>query len=168
MLDGQRSFPIEPHLRHVLTPSLLAAACGPWAIAPESLQLLGETENFVYQGVIVGSSEARVPRLTHRTHRSPADLEAELDFVRFLAERGQPVCRPLLAADGREWHGVGDELVACCFEQACGERVMRGEPRLWNERLFEHWGAHAGQLSRLRLRLRAARLQAPPLLLVRR
>ena len=117
---------------------------------------MGDTENFVYEGTPGGAGsstvEMRVLRITHRSHRSTADLEAELDFVRFLAARGQPVCSPILASDGREWHAVGDEFIACCFERARGERVVHHEPRLWNELLFEQWGrtlAHFHECARV-------------------
>ncbi len=128
----------QPQPEHALTPRLLEEACAPWQIAPESLRLVGESENLVYEGLAEG--QARVLRITHHDHRRPADIEAELDFVRFLAQRGQPVCRALPSSVAREWHAVGDRRIACCFERARGELAVPSDPERWNERLFQHWG----------------------------
>ncbi len=143
---------IEPHIEQAFSPEHLAAACAPWAISAEHVQLVGETESFVFRS----ERDRLVLRSTHTSHRSTAALEAELDFVRFLRARGLPVCGPVLSRSGHEWHAVGDDWHVCCFEQARGEPVLRSEPRSWNARLFERWGETLARFHE------AAQSYAPP------
>jgi len=122
-----------------LTPSILSSACASWNADPERCRLLGDFENFVYDVEI--RARPAVLRITHCSHRTASDIQAELDFVRFLAERGAPVCRPLPARSGADWQPVGEEFFACCFERAEGARVEPEDASSWNERLFDNWGS---------------------------
>jgi Ser/Thr protein kinase RdoA (MazF antagonist) len=101
--------------------------------------LLGDFENFVYQVEVRG--RPAVLRITHASHRTARDIEAELDFVRFLAERGAQVCPPLPALGGADWQPLGDEFFACCFERAEGKPAEPQDPLSWNERMFNNWGS---------------------------
>jgi amicoumacin kinase len=129
---------IERYINEALTPSLLKSACVSWDADPERCRLLGDFENFVYEVEVRG--RPAVLRITHRSHRTANDVQAELDFVRFLAQRELPVCRPVPSRSGTDWQPLGDEFFACCFERAEGKPAEPEDPSSWNERVFDNWG----------------------------
>jgi amicoumacin kinase len=129
---------IERYITQALTPSLLKSVCASWGIAHERCRLLGDFENFAFEVEV--RARPAVLRLTHRSHRSANDIQAELDFVRFLAERALPVCAPLSTQSGADWQAAGDEFFACCFERAEGKEATLLEPSPSRERTFHSWG----------------------------
>jgi Ser/Thr protein kinase RdoA (MazF antagonist) len=125
-------------VNEALTPALVQRACIEWGIEPERCRLLGDFESFVYEVEV--RERPAVLRLTHRSHRSRADIEAELDFVCFLAERALPVCRPVSSTTGSLCFSLAGEFFACCFERAEGSHAKRLEPTLWNDCMLDDWG----------------------------
>ena len=82
------------------TPSARHAAVravSSWNIDGEP-RLLKRLENYTYQAGPGG--DEKIIRVTQDAHRTIAELEAELDWVRFLSERGVSVSAPLPSADG--------------------------------------------------------------------
>jgi amicoumacin kinase len=77
--------------------------------------------NCVYR--LPSTPRPRYLRITAASHRSEAELESELDFVRFLGGRGLAVSEPVLSRAARLVHAAdvdGETFYACVFEEAPG------------------------------------------------
>ncbi len=118
-----------------------------WKGTPGTLAHVRDGANAVYE-FRVGSARLFL-RLTRNAHRSRDQLEAELDFVRYLASRGVAVARPVssvndawveraAAADGELWHAV-----AFAAAPGCHFRYFSGDI---DRPLFRAWGAAIGAL----------------------
>jgi Ser/Thr protein kinase RdoA (MazF antagonist) len=129
-----------------LTQELLTIAAARFGAAPGSLRLIRDFENFVYDVELSG--RPAVLRVTHCSHRTRRELEAELDFVRFLSSRGEPVCAPIASLAGALVEAIGDQFFACVFERANGTEVNARDPALWTEQLFHAWGRTLARLHR--------------------
>lgn len=126
----------------------LAALLGRWQATPHTLRHVRDGANAVYE-FQRGSSRLFL-RLTEDRHRSRCQLEAELDFVRFVVSRGVAAACPLLssagalvesvqAADGADsWHAV-------VFAAAPG-RCFRFFSDDIGRPLFHAWGLAMGAL----------------------
>jgi Ser/Thr protein kinase RdoA (MazF antagonist) len=133
---------------------LLSEAASRWEIDPGQIRLVRDYENFVYE--VVARGRSAVLRVTHCSHRNQRDLEAELDFVRFLAERELPVCQPLLSARGAWVEAMGGAFFACCFVRAEGVKTKWKDPLGVARAHVRHLGANARWSSRARAVVRAA------------
>lgn len=81
-----------------------------------------------------------------------ASMESILDFMRWLAENGLHVPRPLRSTHGRlveSVPGEGGEMLATAVEKAPGILAERLPFEVWNEQRFELLGRTAGKLHRL-------------------
>src|SRR5689334_16209420 len=105
-----------------------AAALSHWDAKPQSLELVGETSNFVYQ-FVSGSGERRYLRLTHQSHR-PRDLvQAEVDYVHYLAQRGGDVAAPVASRSGGFVEALdtpAGQFSAVVFRAASGQPIKWG------------------------------------------
>ncbi|MGG0187170.1 phosphotransferase enzyme family protein [Bacillus rhizoplanae] len=113
---------------------------------------LGDFENYIFRAEGKGSTPY-VLRLTHSSHRTYKQIEAELDFLAYLGENGAKVAAPhrslndifvesLQATDGTFFY-------VSLFDYAKGERAKDNDPDIWNDTLFYAWGKAIGQLHRL-------------------
>lgn len=104
-------------------------------------QDLGGFESFVF----AQTAAKRIFRVTHISHRSLADVEAELGFLFFLKSNDAAVSQPVMAAHGKLVEQVG-EFICCQFVMADGQLVTQQD---WQSPLFENWGRSIGQFHRL-------------------
>lgn len=79
------------------TKDVASRAVSAWKLDGEP-SLIGRLENFTYQAGPIGRE--RIIRVTEPSHRSVAELEAELDWVSFLSERGINVSAPTASDHG--------------------------------------------------------------------
>src|SRR5688572_13228869 len=94
-----------------------------FGIQHASMRLVGDHQAFIYEGRL-RSGGVVVLRCTHASHRCEDWIEAELEWIEYLASQGLPVARPLYSAKGKRVEPVGDgEFMACCFERAVGTFV---------------------------------------------
>lgn len=125
----------------------LAAVLGRWQAKSHSLRHVRDGANAVYE-FRKGSARLFL-RVTEDRHRSRCQLEAELDFVRFVASRGVAAACPLLssagawvetvqAVDEADWHAV-------VFRAAPG-RCFRFFSDDIDRPLFRAWGSAMGAL----------------------
>lgn len=119
-------------LIETLDPSVTAAAVKLWAGDPSTLQLLGQSQNFVYcfSG---NASERRVLRISHASHRQFEDLDAELEFVTYLKSQGCDVAGAIPSSNGDLIEALGAqssdepaEFHATAFEFVPGEKFKWG------------------------------------------
>lgn len=117
---------------------------------PESLELLGDFENHVFCGR--RDDRKVILRLTSARHRSLEQLQAELDWVVFLARRNAPVVEPIPLESGNlvdEVQANDRRFFSVLFDFAPGNWPDRNDPESWNSTLFERWGELVGQLHAL-------------------
>ncbi|MGV3663115.1 MAG: phosphotransferase enzyme family protein [Prosthecobacter sp.] len=122
----------------------LALLARPYGLVSEDLEFLRSSQNDVYLGRRGG--EKVILRVSKGRHRTHADVEAELAWVEFLAERGMNVCRPVLTLDGETCISSfldGDSHVVTCFEHAPGRKIT---PEDISPPIYEKLGEVLAQL----------------------
>jgi Ser/Thr protein kinase RdoA (MazF antagonist) len=93
-----------------------------WRGESVSLRHVCDSENSVYS--FIASEKRRFLRLTSSHHRSLSQIEAELDFIRYLHRGGVSVSLPLTSLNGlavEKMQGGSHDFFACVFEEAEGE-----------------------------------------------
>ncbi|NBD24388.1 phosphotransferase enzyme family protein [Paenibacillus glycinis] len=96
-----------------------------WEHDEGSLRYWRASSNFVYAFACEGRS--RFLRFIHASDHSKPQIEAELDYVRYLAANGYPVAAPVMSADG-QWietieDDTGGNYYGVAFEEAEGVHV---------------------------------------------
>lgn len=130
MNKWQKQFTLE-HLRD-------AAAC--YGVHEDDIAKVGGFENLVYAMKYRGHTA--ILRVTHESHRTERQVQAELNFVHHLAEHQVNVCKPLPSPGGRLLEQLPSEhgtFLLSAFEKAPGGHVNGSHPA-WNDSLFEEWG----------------------------
>ncbi|PFD38531.1 aminoglycoside phosphotransferase [Bacillus cereus] len=142
---------MEIAVERVFTKEILARAAKSFHVTVEK-KPLGDFENYIFKAKD-RDGEDHVLRLTHSSHRSKKEVEAELDFLRYVVENGAKVARPLYSTS----QNLVEEIVAedgtfffvSLFTYAKGEQVKGDESLYWGDTFFEAWGKAIGQLHRL-------------------
>ncbi|MBN1211543.1 MAG: phosphotransferase [candidate division Zixibacteria bacterium] len=109
----------------------------------------GYFANLVYE--IEKNNRVYILRLTHLSHRSPQQIEAELLWIRYLAEHDVPVIRSVSSTAGNLFEKIeseGELFTAAVFDKARG--VIAGELEDgWDKTLFQEWGRVTGRMHAL-------------------
>ncbi|PFM64299.1 aminoglycoside phosphotransferase [Bacillus cereus] len=142
---------MEIAVERVFTNEILARAAKSFHVTVEK-KPLGDFENYIFKAKD-RDGEDHVLRLTHSSHRSKKEVEAELDFLRYVVENGAKVAGPLYSTS----QNLVEEIVAedgtfffvSLFTYAKGEQVKGDESPYWGDTFFEAWGKAIGQLHRL-------------------
>lgn len=120
--------------------SILGEACHRFGLEPEETRLLGGFESFVFR------ARDGVLRISHSIHRTPDEIEAELDYVTYLAAEGVPVAAPIARPDGTFVARIADDeggtFIAAMFKEAVGESVW--DTGGWNTELLRKYGRTIG------------------------
>ena len=146
---------MKPEVRARYTPDVRAGVARAAGGAPDALADVGGFESFVHELVVDGAP--RIIKATWSGRRSAEAVQAELDFVSWLADHDAPVCRPLplrgdalletVPCEGGGWH-------VTAWEKAPGTNLPRAD---FTPEAFRPWGALAGTFHRLAAEYRAAR-----------
>jgi Ser/Thr protein kinase RdoA (MazF antagonist) len=70
-------------------------------IDADSAVFVGASQNFVYRVKHHGTQ--RIARVSIMRYRTPAEIEGELEWIRFLYKKGIPVCAPQSSASGAKY-----------------------------------------------------------------
>jgi len=100
----------------------------------------------VFKATIAGRDHAL--RLTEPAFRTRSLIEAECDFVDFLASRGIAVARPIRSTSGNWVEKVAngpDHVYASVTSWAPGSQVEAGSPQ-WTESFIRAWGRSLGAI----------------------
>ncbi|GBG10639.1 hypothetical protein PAT3040_05390 [Paenibacillus agaridevorans] len=122
----------------------LAAAAACYGIAEHDISKFGGFENLVY--AMKDNGRDTILRVTHDSHRTERQLQAELNFVAYLAEHNVNVCKPLPSPGGRLLERIpyeGGTFLLTAFEKAPGGHIHGGQSE-WNDSLFQEWGRITG------------------------
>ncbi len=123
---------------------LLDAATALYGCSAADTTALGAFESDVYALTVAG--EPAVLKVMAPTHRSPEQVQAEVDWLLALAEARVPVAAPLPSARGRYVEtlpGPGGPTVVVAYRRAPGR--LAG-PADWTAERTEAWGALLGRL----------------------
>lgn len=135
-----------PIIKERNTPDILITACQRFDLNPADVKLLDSFENFVYT---VDTETPRILRLAHTLRRSRAAIDAELDWISYLADRGVSVARPLPSPQGLLCEalddGAGEFFLAALFEKAAGKPLARTS---WTTSQIQAWGALQASIHR--------------------
>src|ERR1700722_10256878 len=96
-------------------PSGLAAAYG---VSQNDLRFITQVQNYIF--AYERNGEEHILRLTPRTHQSPQQVMAEVDWVNDLAERDVPVAAVIPAMNGSLCQAVelaGEHFTAVSFQK---------------------------------------------------
>ncbi|SDZ21744.1 phosphotransferase [Bacillus sp. 166amftsu] len=142
---------MEIAVERVFTTEILDEAARRFNVTVEETPL-GDFENYIFHAKHE-SGESYVLRLTHSSHRFKKQVEAELDFLRYLAENGAKVAAPHCSISKKLVEGIqaadGTIFYTSLFTYAKGERVKGETSVYWGDDFFEAWGKAIGQLHRL-------------------
>ncbi|MEO3944978.1 phosphotransferase [Gorillibacterium sp. CAU 1737] len=144
---------MEKQVEQVFTQAIIDGALIGFGLTQEGWKQLGDFENYVY--LARRDEQEVILRFTHSSHRSPLEVESELDWMNHLVREGVAVMGPLAAKDGRYVLPLtaedGTVFSAALFEKAEGRHVRYQDPNEWNTALFEEWGRLTGQIHRATL-----------------
>jgi Ser/Thr protein kinase RdoA (MazF antagonist) len=110
---------------------------------------LGDFESYIFEVKYKG--KPTILRLTHNSHRTREQIEAEMEWVNYLYEHGALVSKPYLSNEGGYVVSLKVEdnfFYASLFEKAEGQKVDLHHEH-FNHQLFEEWGRSTGELHRL-------------------
>jgi len=133
---------------------LLQEACSRYGLHVDDIAMVGGYQNVIYE--FERGGESHILRLTPHGLRTAAQVEAELEWIRYLAGHGIPVSAPIPSANG-SWlevvEGSRYVCIATAFAKAPGRRVHYPEC-LRDPRLAERCGKLTGRIHRLSQRYR--------------
>jgi amicoumacin kinase len=130
-----------------VTNELIRNAADLWRATDSPPRAIRAVQNHVF--AIERREGPATLRLTHQSHRSVAEVEAELHWMIDLKGRGLPVAEPhrsqrnALTETLRSNHG---HFVATCFESLPGLKPEPTQPELWSDGMFEQLGVITAKL----------------------
>ncbi len=139
---------MESNVSQWMSPQVQSQACAFFAIEVRSLAVMGDMENYVYQGV--SNQQRLVLRLTHSSHRNEDEILAEMEFIDYLHRSGCDVANPVLSKNYSlvETINLPDStcFFVCCFQHATGRLTDPANPNDFNPTLYRLWGYATGQM----------------------
>ncbi|KIL34396.1 hypothetical protein SD71_20460 [Cohnella kolymensis] len=112
-----------------------------------SQRKLGDFENYVFE--MERNGELSILRLTHSSHRSEAQIAAELSWISYLVSQGLKIPQCYRSQNGRTTELIeagGSYFTASLFEKARGHLPDYTNPAQWNVDLFRQWGELTGRM----------------------
>lgn len=132
---------------------ILGEAGERYGVAPSEMKRLGSFESFVFE-FSKGKTEY-ILRATPGSHRPTIQIQAELDWVKYLAAGGVSVAGGIESQAGSlvevvnlDGNEAPDETFysLVVFEKAKGRRATKED---WNRKLFANWGQTIGRMHAL-------------------
>jgi Ser/Thr protein kinase RdoA (MazF antagonist) len=142
---------MRPELKALYTPAVVRQALSVFGLTES--RLLSDWHAETYGGA---RADGRcVLRLSHAAHRTSAQIEAELAWMRELIALGIAAPAPLLSVRGHSVETIGDDhsFTVVAFGLLRGHEIS---PDDWGPGLFEQWGRLVGRLHRLATQHRPA------------
>ncbi len=140
---------MEREIELQFSQEVLFEAARRFGLSSDSLKLLGDFENYVYEGKVGGVSH--ILRLTHSSHRSTNMVLGELEWINYLAENGVSVAKAFSSTSGKlaEEIRVGEDyFVASLFQKAKGRLLDRNNPAEPTPEVITEWGRTIGKMHR--------------------
>ncbi|MEG9299076.1 phosphotransferase [Mangrovibacillus sp. Mu-81] len=140
---------MEQWIEKLFSKELLEAAAAMYGCDASRAKKLGDFENYVYE--VHKGGTPFILRLTHSSHRSRKDVEAELRWMNYLHDKGVnvPLVNQSKGGGLVEVLAAGDTcFYVCLFDKAPGSPVSVKDD-LFNEDLFKEWGKISGKMHRI-------------------
>ncbi|MCM3257838.1 phosphotransferase [Paenibacillus lautus] len=137
---------MDPQIKLLFLDEHATEGAARFGLSLEEMSFIGGFQNFVYSYTREGCKY--ILRLTPSTLRTQIGLEAELEWIRYLAENGMSVSEPIPSAQGIYVERVSGKIIdfyATSFRHAPGRKI--GYPEcLNNPMLYEQCGRMTGHL----------------------
>lgn len=139
---------MEPRIKERFNDDILKAAMARYGIVEGQIALLDGFESFMFEFTRQG--QPGILRIGHSLRRTPALIQAEVDWINYLSAGGAGVARALLSARGNLVEAVddgqGDQFLVTAFAKAPGTHAGKAE---WIPPMFERYGQLMGRLHAL-------------------
>jgi amicoumacin kinase len=140
---------MEEWIEELFTEELLAEAALRFGCNTAQAKKLGDFENYVYE--VHMDDIPYILRLTHSSHRSEREVEAELKWINYLHKHGVNVSLVNHSDKGKLVEVIQARksyFYVCLFDKAPGSPVKVNDP-LFDEELFYKWGKMTGHMHRV-------------------
>ncbi|WP_152391889.1 phosphotransferase enzyme family protein [Paenibacillus guangzhouensis] len=135
-----------PEISALYTDQILHEAARRYGARPEEVRSLGGFESFVYEFTKNGVDY--VLKITHTIRRSVNYIRGEIEWVNFLDDQGIKGSRVVPSEQGlliEEIEAEEGAFLAIAYVKARGSAITA---EVWDEPLFEQWGAMLGRMHR--------------------
>ena len=138
---------MEKAVASVFTETIIHKGYQSFAVDVHSAKLLGDFENYIYEGVRDGIKV--IIRYTHSSHRTYEQIVSEIDWVGHLKKQGINVYEHFVSVEGNMLEVAeaedGSSFFICCYEKLPGKRIT------WQDcentpAYIEKWGETIGQM----------------------
>lgn len=140
---------MDPQIKRLFLDEHASEGAMRFGISQEELSFVGGFQNFIYSYTQEGSRY--ILRFTPSSLRTKDGIEAELEWVRYVARKGMSVSEPVPSARGLYVECVSGETIdfyVTSFRHAPGRKI--GYPEcLGNPMLYEQCGRMTGRLHEL-------------------
>lgn len=140
---------MQSRIKSLFNDYIVDEACKKYKIEVETLQFIGGFQNFVYE--YKQNNKEFILRFTHSSLRSKELVEAELEWILYLSDKGVSVSKPLPSTEGSllETVDIGSSyFIISLFEKAQGKKAQY-PACLHDTDLFEKCGALTGKMHRM-------------------
>jgi amicoumacin kinase len=140
---------MEKWIEELFTDDLLKDAAARFSCETSRAKKLGDFENYVYE--VHRKGIPYILRLTHSSHRSTGEVEAELNWINHLHKHRVNVSLVNHSDEGNLVEVIKSRetyFIACLFDKAPGVPVKVNDP-LFNDQLFYKWGRLTGHMHRV-------------------
>jgi Ser/Thr protein kinase RdoA (MazF antagonist) len=143
---------MEPRIKDRFNEKILAEAMRRYGIAEGRIHLLDGFESFMYEfdWIRGGAAEAGILRIGHSLRRTPSLIQAEVDWINYLAQGGAGVAQAWLSARGSlveaVQDGQGGQFLVTAFAKARGNHPWKEK---WTPAFFERYGRLIGRMHAL-------------------
>ncbi len=138
---------MEQRIKDRFSNSIIEEVMRRFGIHKDQIKILDSFESYIYE--YSNTSGTYILRIAHSIRRNESLIQAEVDWINYLAEHGVSVSKAILSQNGRLVEAIDDQkggqFLATAFEKA------RGEPPWgrWTPSLYESYGELLGKMHSL-------------------
>ena len=137
---------MEKWIEELFSKEVIKEAANIFGADSAEAKKLGDFENYVFE--VQKEGKPFILRLTHSSHRSMNDVEAEMQWINYLHKHGVNVSLAYFSKNERlvEEVKVGEtSFFVCLFDKAPGE-LVKMKSDLFGPELFTLWGKVTGKM----------------------
>ncbi|MBN1429321.1 MAG: phosphotransferase [Anaerolineae bacterium] len=139
---------MEPRIKARFNETILKEAAARYGIAADRIKLLDGFESFMFE--FTRDGQPGILRLSHSLRRTPALIQAEVDWINDLAAGGAAVAGALFSAGNNLVEAVpdgeGGQFLVTAFARAPGAHAGKDE---WIPPMFDRYGQLIGRMHAL-------------------
>lgn len=139
---------MDPEIAKRFSDKILRETMDRFGIKPEKIELLDGFESFIYD--FSRDDGDFILRIGHSLRRTKELIQAEVDWINYLAAGGASVAKAVLSKNNQLVEYIddkqGENFLATAFVKAPGEPPKSD---VWNEVLFQAWGCLLGKIHAL-------------------